>query len=89
MLISYKSKTLTATRRKYYVTRREFLAVKHLLNTITIIVAWQDLSLENRLQQHSFSLGLRDLKFEGQLAYWHVGLLQYDVTIDHMIENKH
>lgn len=36
VLISYKSKTLTATRRKYYVTRREFLAVKHLLNTITI-----------------------------------------------------
>lgn len=36
VLISYNSKILTATRRKYYVTRREFLTVEHLLNTVTI-----------------------------------------------------
>lgn len=51
------------------------------------MVAWQALSLENRLQQHSLAYGV--LNIEGQLARWHVGLLQYDVTIDHIIENKH
>ena len=86
-IISFASKVLTPTQRKYCTTRKELLAIvvftrqfRHFLLGKNFIV---------RTDHNSLTWLLSFKNIEGQLARWLEELSQYNMTIQHRMGTKH
>ncbi|XP_062602775.1 uncharacterized protein LOC134264500 [Saccostrea cucullata] len=87
VLISFNSKTLTSTQRKYCVTRRELLAVVAFTRHYRYYLLGRPFILRTDHNSLAWLIGFKNI--EGQLARWLEELSQYDVTIQHRSGKKH
>ena len=86
VLISFSSKILTSTQRKYCVTRRELLAAVAFTRHYRYYLLGRPFILRTDHNSLAWLLGFKNI--EGQLARWMDELSQYDVTIQHRSGKK-
>ena len=87
VLISYASKTLSATLRRYCVTRKELLAIVVFTRQFRFYLLGQPFIVRTDHHSLAWLLGFKNIK--GQLARWWEELSQYNMTLQHCIGKAH
>jgi len=86
-VIAYASRTLSKAERKYYVTRKELLAMVYFINHFRSYLLGRKFTLR---RDHSSLTWLQTLKEpEGQLARWLEQLQEYHMDVVHRAGTKH